>query len=936
MPASRRATPVPMPDDARSLTATYRLQLHADFALDNVRDIVPYLAALGVSHAYTSPVLAARAGSQHGYDVVDPTHLNPELGGESALLALVSALREHGMGWLLDIVPNHMAATTENPYWDDVLRLGSRSAFARWFDIVWDAPEQWLRGRVMLPILGDELDAIVARDEIELAIDAGRFRIRYFEHSLPVNPATLWRVLDFQSAAGTVADLTKGEAPDAEAIRSAMREFSSGDAGRGRIRALLDDQSYALTNWRRAARHINYRRFFEINDLVAVRQEDPDVFEATHARVLDWVAAGYLDGVRVDHVDGLFDPAEYLRRLRAALDERASARGAHPPIYVEKILEHDEQLRDDWPVAGTTGYETLNDIESVLIDADGAEAVERAYRDLLSLGERGPRFHDVARRAKQYVLRHSFDSDVRRVARLLVPVLRRRDRDTRTSRRAVREITAQLAAALPVYRTYLTGGDVAAEDRAIIERADRIAREGGVADAALLARIIDVLLREDAGDAGDTTGLRRRSIALFQQTTSPAMAKGIEDTALYMYAPLASLNEVGGTPERPLADAVERLHRQAASRRARWPRSLVCTYTHDTKRSADVRARLDVLSEIPTEWESAVRGWQRLLRGARSKVRGRWEPDANTEYLLYQALLGTWPSRVPDEPMGIPGAEAREELRERLEQYITKAAREAKMRTSWVEPNAPFEEALTGFVAALLAEPGPFLKSMAELAALVVRPGFWNSLARIVLHMTTPGVPDLYQGGELWSFSLVDPDNRRPVDYALRREILAELQHRFDEAPLAERTAYARELLESAENGRIKMHVTRQLLSARRADPELFLEGSYTPVESAGASARHVVAYARQHAGRAAIAVAPRLSRTLVGGSGPPVGDLWGDTRVFVPEALAAVNRWTCVLSGHSVEVPRDAAAAGLRVADLMRHLPVALLVRADSPAATR
>jgi (1->4)-alpha-D-glucan 1-alpha-D-glucosylmutase len=960
--------------DAALLTATYRLQLHAGFPLASAREIVPYLAELGISHAYTSPVLAARAGSQHGYDSIDPTRLNPELGPDDALRRFVDALREERMGWLLDIVPNHMAASLENPFWADVLRLGTRSPYARWFDIVWDAPEQWLRGRVMLPLLGDELDAVLARDEIRVAFEDGRFAVRYYEHALPVDPATVWRVFDAAhgledgpvanavrrlvdasrhyarrnaadgSAAGdddsahgagverAIEELARlgRDAGHGADIASTLHEFSSGEAGRGRLRALLDAQPYALSFWRRAARNINYRRFFEINDLVSLRQEDPDVFGATHARILDWISSGWLDGVRVDHVDGLFDPAEYLYRLRRALDARRPGGAAPAPIYVEKILEHDEQLRSGWPVAGTTGYEALNDIESVLIDPEGATALERTYRDLLGLGERAPGFSEVARRAKQYVLRHSFDSDVRRVARLVAPVLRRRDREARTSRRMLREMIAQLAAALPVYRTYLTGGDVAPEDRALIERAEAIARAGGAREAALLARITDVLLREDATDAGDTTGLRRRAIARFQQTTSPAMAKGIEDTALYMYAPLASLNEVGGTPDRDLTHAVERLHRVSAERRARWPRALVCTFTHDTKRSADVRARLDVLSEIPDRWADAVRGWRPLLRGARRKVRGRYEPDANTEYLLFQALLGTWPEVVPDDPHGIPDAPAREELRERIEEYILKAAREAKMRTSWIEPNEPFEEALRGYVRALLAEPGPFLASMASLARDVVRPGFWNALSRIVMHMASPGVPDLYQGGELWSFALVDPDNRRPVDYTRRRETLAELRRRFDGADADGRLAVARELLESPEDGRIKMHVTRQLLRTRCDDPELFLEGSYAALDAGGTAARHVIAFARSHAGRTAIAVAPRLARTLAGGVAPPIGDLWADTRVFLPEPLFEVNRWTCVVTGNSVDVPRGAAATGLPVADLLRHLPVALLVRAD------
>lgn len=883
-------------------TATYRLQLHEGFTLDDARDLVPYLDSIGISHAYTSPVLAAKAGSTHGYDVIDPSRLNPELGDERALRGFVAALRERGMGWLLDIVPNHMAASTENPYWEDVLRHGSKSRYAPWFDIAWDAPQPWLRGRVMLPVLGDEFDRVLERAEISLVRRGEALAVRYFDHEFPVNPET-------------------------EAL------VSSGEPDREQLRTLLDAQSYALTFWRRAADQINYRRFFEITDLIGVRQEDPAVFEATHALVLSWIEQGLLDGLRVDHVDGLFDPPAYLESLRQAIDTRAQNRKYRLPIYVEKILEHDERLRDDWPVEGTTGYEVLNDIESVLIDADGAAAVEEGYRRLLSLGERGPRFRDVARRAKQFMLRHSFEADVRRGARLLAPVVQHRDRTVRTSRLAVHDVVTQLAAALPVYRTYLDGSEASGEDRALMERTEKIVRQWGTADAALLARVIDVFLRPDASDAGDTAQLRRRAIALFQQTSSPAMAKGVEDTALYMYHPLASLNEVGGTPDRDLTNALARFHRASAERRARWPRALVCTSTHDTKRSADLRARLDVLSEMPGEWFKAVRSWRKMVRGARRKVRGRYEPDANTEYLLFQALLGVWPSDSPTGVFTVPNAERRGELNERLEEYIVKAAREAKMRTSWLDPNEAFEDALRGYVDALLQDTGPFLKSMAQFAAQVSRPGFWNALSRLVMHLAMPGVPDIYQGDELWNFALVDPDNRRPVDYERRRAIASELDARFVNADEAGKRAYAAALIAKVEDGRIKMHVTRQLLRLRRDNPALFLEGSHAPIDSTGRNARHVVAFARTLASDAVIAVAARLSRTLTGGSAAPIGDnVWGDTRVFLPESLADVRRWTCVLSGNTVEVPRDAFATGLRIAEILRELPVALFVRADRP----
>ncbi|HEU4565775.1 MAG TPA: malto-oligosyltrehalose synthase, partial [Gemmatimonadaceae bacterium] len=689
---------------ARPLAATYRLQLRAEFPLDAVRAIVPYLHRLGVSHIYSSPVLASRPGSTHGYDVADPTRIDPELGDEGGRLALVRELHRHEMGWLLDIVPNHMGTGPSNPFWEDVLARGRASRWAHWFDVDWADRPQRLRGRILLPVLGDDLDAVIERGELSLVRESGAWRVKYFDNSFPVSEESLELL---GSGVGDQGSEKGGALIDQDPTRSPDPST---------LRAILDRQHYLLANWRRAAREINYRRFFDVNELVALRVEDPRVFAETHALVLEWVGAGEIDGLRIDHIDGLLDPLGYLERLRAEVEARAPrGESAEPfPVVVEKILSPGEHLRREWPVQGTTGYEFLDDLEAVLIDSAGFERIEAHYRRLLRIrrrrGASAPPlgFAEVALRGKLYILRGALRADIYRLARQLVPIAKRDRAAAKLPREALVEAMTQLIAALPVYRTYIDGRAPAPslEDEAVLDAAFAGARRRGGAPPEAIDFLERTILRPigEGGD-GDAERERLRFIQRLQQTTGPATAKGVEDTALYIYVPLVSRNEVGSDPARELVDAVETLHRANGERATVWPRALITTDTHDTKRSADVRARLDVLAELPEEWAARVLRWRRLNRVHRTKVHGRLEPDANTEYLLYQSMVGVWEVQEGrgardegrEEPGGSPLAPRPSSLVDRLTAYILKAAREAKMRTSWTDRNEEFEGAIVSF-----------------------------------------------------------------------------------------------------------------------------------------------------------------------------------------------------------------------------------------------
>ena len=871
------------------LTATYRLQMNAGFTLEHARARVDYFARLGVSHLYLSPILAARRGSTHGYDVVDPTRINPELGTEDDLRALSRELHDRRMGLIVDIVPNHMGIGAENPYWDDLLTHGERSRFARWFDVAWTSRDG-MRAKLVLPVLGDELERVLERGELSVELHEGATpRIVYRTHSFPVDPSSL------------PPDLQLAQV-DPEETGELARSYA-GTGGRDRLHALLAMQHYRLTDWRRGATEINYRRFFDVIDLAALRVEDAAVFDETHALILRLVREGIVDGLRVDHVDGLLDPCEYLNRLRAATS-------IDTPIVVEKILSHGEQLPADWPVQGTTGYEFLNDLEDVFHEPGGVAEIERFYRRLRRFGS--TTFLDIARHGKTDVLNGSLRADVDRLAYLLARLAR-----TQRKQWDHADIVSALiafVAALPVYRTYVDARTPLSDwDRSVIERATRAAVANG-APPAIVAFISDLLCGSYAPPTSAANAERFEFVQRLQQISAPAAAKGVEDTALYVYVPLTSRNEIGGGPDQPLEDAVGRLHQSNEYRADRWPLALLATNTHDTKRSADVRARLGALTELPHEWERAVRRWRRLNAKHRSTVHGRMAPDTNTEYLIYQILLALWPAPRPGRRTDdLPDRAWRSSAEERLSRYALKAAREAKTRTSWVEIDAAYERALTNFVSAIL-EPGedaPFLSDVARLVARIAPIGARNALSRIVVHLTSPGTPDLYQGDEIWNYTLVDPDNRRHVDYDARSRALTDLrdlEHRLQTGQKADLFDY-----------RLKLLVTQRLLDLRRSCEPLFTRGGYQRLTISGPRARHAVAFARTLEGRTSVSIASRLTGAVENGK---EASWWRDTVIDLPVTLTQGPWRSQIIAGEIFPAGR-----ALELGTVLEKLPVAVLV---------
>lgn len=1020
-----------MNDPAPKPMATYRLQFNPEFRLSDAQGLASYFGRLGVTHVYASPVLRARTGSTHGYDVVDCSTINPQLGDWTDLRTLATSLHAYGMALLLDIVPNHMAASLENPYWRDVLTYGSCSPFARWFDIDWRLPDRAMWGRVLVPILGEPRKRVLAEDQIRLTWSEGRFLIAYFDHRLPVDPATIPMICLFGLSAfrdqlggdralvdplmtilkhlrtlpkiavrqrrrvsidrdeteewlGRFAQLALQSPRFEHWVEATAAAFGRDSGGRRRLENLLDAQPYRLVHWRDAARAINYRRFFDINELISLRQEDPQVFEETHAAVLRWIADGTIDALRIDHVDGLRDPLGYLNRL----NEKCRAAGKRTPIFVEKILARDEELPRSWPVEGTTGYEFLSDVEAVFVAPEGAALIHRQYRRSV---RRPVTFARLAAAGKRRVLRHDLSPHVGRLADILarlyettrkgispageelVPSLAVEplSSDSRPPADATAAAAAESASAssatlprprelsehdwvsaivevvvaLPVYRTYVDGKHRALSDadRRVYETAIAAARETGRAAPEALDFLAHVLLLEGRGELNPRDlDERVNFIQRFQQLTGPAAAKGIEDTALYVYVPFVALNEVGSEPRLPAESAVDVLHRKNAARAATWPRTMLAVSTHDTKRTADVRARLDVLSEAPKLWTELVARWQRRHARYRRLAGNVRTPDAAAEILCYQTIVGIWPIPNPKEPDTLPSAVVLREICERVEQYMLKAVREAKTYTSWTNNDRAYEEGLLAFVRTILAPPAdqessnanasPFLADVQRLVARIVRSGFWNSLARTLIQFASPGTPDLYQGDELWNFALVDPDNRRPVDYAARQALLQSVVSGI-EADAAARSEFVQELVAAPEDGRVKLHAIRSALLARRDLPAVFGSGAYLPLAVAGKRSEHVIAFARlgPHSANgdgeegAAVVVVPRLTANLTPeGAAAPVGEaVWGDTAIELPPTLRH-RRWRGVLNG--TQIP-ESDAATIRVAELFAIFPAALLV---------
>ena len=883
--------------------STYRLQLHKEFTFDDAAEIAEYLRSLGVSHVYTSPYLQAAPGSTHGYDVVDHQRVNEELGGAEAHERFCKKLGETDLGQVLDIVPNHMSLGKENRYWWDVLENGTSSRYASFFDIDWQPQEERLRDKVLVPILGDQYGRVLQSGGIKVVRRGVKFQVECSGQTLPVSPPSLPVILS-RAAEYTKSDtlsflaasfgrLPAPEYVDRRTILARHRDkvvlftllerlcveepgiFEAMDQAVSELNDNLDavddflnQQSYRLAYWKTADQQLSYRRFFDVNTLIGLRVEREYVFEETHALILDWLRRGVLDGVRVDHPDGLRDPLEYFKRLR----ERA------PDAWLigEKILEPGEFLREEWPIQGTSGYDFLNVAAGVLVAPDGMMELQTIYGEFTG---QPTDFHAIAHEKKINVSQEALGSDVNRLTSIFVEICEanrdRRDYTRAEVRRAIREV----AACFSIYRTYVVPerDEITDEDREYITQAAECAKEKRQdIDGGLFDFLRDVLTMEVKGK------LESEFLLRFQQFTGPVMAKGVEDTAFYCFNRLTGMNEVGSDPGRD-GVSVEEFHSYCGKMHETHPSTMTTLSTHDTKRSEDVRARLAVLSEIPGRFGSAVQRWSRMNNAFRArKPDSDPMPDRNTEYLYYQTLIGAWPL-----PM------------ERAKAYMLKAVREAKQQTSWVANNKEFEDALTLFIE-FTYNYAPFLRELQQFVDRIVDAGRVNSLAQTLLKYTGPGVPDLYQGTELWDLSLVDPDNRRPVDYHLRRRLLAELKQMSGDD-------IAIKVMTRADEGLPKMWTIHKALELRRERPEWFgADADYIPLMVDGAKYDHVIAYLR---GEDVITVVPRLTMKLAG--------VWKDTLVTLPE-----GRWRNRLTGAMI----DGGEVGIK--GLLKDFPVALLVR--------
>ncbi|MDD1015140.1 malto-oligosyltrehalose synthase [Pseudomonas rubra] len=886
----------------KALSATLRLQLHADFNLDQAAALVPYFARLGISHLYASPLLRARPGSGHGYDVVDPGQVNPVLGGEAALERLVAALRLHGMGLIVDVVPNHMAVGSTNPWWQDLLAWGRRSRYAEFFDIQWHSPDPLLDGQLLLPFLAADYGAMLQSGEIPLRFDAasGQFHIQHHEQRFAICPADYGEILAhgnaaLQSLATRLSGLRSGDDPATRAkpllaelaalsrrqpLDAVLNAFDSRTPeGFQRLHALLERQPYRLASWRTAADDINWRRFFDVNELGGLRVERAQVFEATHGKLFELIGRGLIDGLRIDHVDGLADPRGYCRKLRRRVDALLAQRPLeaaleHVPIYVEKILGADEHLHRDWNVDGTTGYEFMNQVSLLQHDPAGEAELAALWS---ALSER-PEFSEEVRLARQQVLNGSLAGDFESVAQALLQVARDDLMSRDLTLGAIRRSLQALIEHYPVYRTYINACGRPAEDEGFFQQALRGARQClSEADWPVL----DYLQRWLGGEPwrrlppGRARKHLRHACVRFQQLTSPTAAKAVEDTAFYRSALLLSRNDVGFDAERFSAPRTA-FDQQCSMRLEQFPDNLLTTATHDHKRGEDSRARLAVLSERSSWFASRVEHWRELASPLRCTLADGEAPGAADELLLYQSLLGSWPLTLSEnDPLAL------EAYAERLRQWQRKALREAKLRSSWSVPNPDYEQACLDFIDSLLLERSSqqLRHSLAEAVQAIACPGALNSLAQCLLRMTVPGVPDLYQGNEYWDFSLVDPDNRRPVDFTCRRQTLG------DSTPMAQ-------LLQDWRSGRVKQALINQVLERRQQYPQLFLRGQYLPVQVQGRHADRVLAFARLTATERAIVVVPRLAWSLLAQSPIPLipAQNWDDTRLILPFALSPAN----------------------------------------------
>lgn len=985
--------------------STYRLQFNHRFRFSDAAEIIGYLNELGISDIYASPYLKARKGSLHGYDIVDPTTLNPEVGTEEEYEVFIRELRKYGMGQIIDIVPNHMSCESENPWWMDVLENGPSSLYAGFFDIDWDPAVRKLSGKLLIPFLGDQYGKILENQELRLTFTEGAFFVQHQQQRFPVVPETYISILqhriedlhglmpddnphitEFLSIITALKHLPSVYEKEAEKIEERYREkeiikkrlsalhgecpeirgfldknifLFNGIKGDPKsfnlLDGLLDEQVWRLSYWRVATEEINYRRFFDINNIAAIRMEDPAVFRETHKLIFKLILERKVTGLRVDHPDGLYDPSEYFERLQRECFNRLSSAAdrqnelpgdeapgqsgfdtdtlklyekllsgdpQYRPFYIvgEKVLTKGEKMPEDWRISGTTGYVFLNSLNGIFVNTGNVKMFDSLCNRFTNISNN---FQDVVYEKKKLLIEVAMSSEINTLGHYLSRISEKNRHTRDFTLNSLTKAITEVIACYPVYRTYINSGVVQDRDRQYAETAVSKARRRNPAmNSSIFNFLGDVLLlRFPEGFSEDDKKEWLDFTMKFQQMTAPVMAKGVEDTALYVYNRLISLNEVGGSPDR-FGLSLEAFHGQNLERLKSWPHALITTSTHDTKRSEDIRARINVLSEVPAKWKECLGRWSALNKMKKSAVEGHPAPDRNEEYLLYQTLVGAWPPGHLEET-------EYETFKTRIRDYIVKALREAKVNTSWINPDADYEGAVISFLDAILAAtPGnKFLAEFGSFQKTISWFGMLNSLSQTLLKIASPGVPDFYQGNELWDFSLVDPDNRRPVDFSKRKQTLADLKKAMAEQE-SDFAGFIKGLIGRWEDGAIKLFVTLKALTFQRENHQLFMEGAYVPLVSDGELKEHICAFARQREDRVVLFIVPRfMASVLHFSSEEPFGEkVWGTAGILLPNEIIG-NTFKNILTGEKVSAVVREDKRVLSAASVFSCFPVAMLV---------
>ncbi len=923
--------------------ATYRIQFNPEFGFAQTNDIASYLAALGISEVYASPILTPRKGSTHGYDTVDTNSINPELGGMESFEKLIEELQLHNIGWVQDIVPNHMAFDCQNHILVDVLENGSDSQYHGFFDIDWNHPYEDIRGRVLAPFLGKFYGDCLESGELQLQYEQSGLTINYYGLKYPIRIESYSQVFTYDLerlrkklgrehpayikllgvlyalkyvASGDEArerynqiSFVKrmlwelwNDSPDVKQFIEENIKVFNGESGNPEsfnlLESLLGEQFFRLSYWKVGNEELNYRRFFTVNDLISLRIEEEKVFDTTHALIFQLVEEKKVTGLRIDHIDGLYDPAQYLNRLREKV----------PEVYlvVEKILEPQEELPLNWPIQGTTGYDFLNQVNNIFCQQSSEDEFNAIYQAFIKKAVSPQQLIDEN---KRLIIGKHLAGDIDNLAHLLKQISYRYRYASDFTMYGLKAALVEIMALFPVYRTYIDSNGASSSDREYMGQVINQAKKNIPNFLNELAFIEKFLLLEfDENLTEEDQNQWLHFLMRLQQFTGPLMAKGVEDTVLYIYNRLLSLNEVGSHPEH-FGISLEDFHHYNQERSGQWPHVMNATATHDTKRGEDVRARINVLSEIPQEWEKHLKEWREINAGEKECVSGRDVPTPNDEYFFYQTLIGAFPFEKDEYPTFV----------ERIKEYVIKAIREAKVHTAWLKPDSVYEDAFTQFAQRVLkdTEDNPFLQAFLPFQRKIQHYGILNSLSQTLLKVTVPGLPDFYQGTELWDLSLVDPDNRRPVDFQSRQKYLEEIKTRSE----SDSDGLIAELLQNPENGKIKLFLIYKLLQARKEYLDVFQRGGYEKLTVAGSLKTHIVGFARELPEQKIIAIAPRLLSSLIGEGEYPFGEqVWQETRIIPPADSTPV--WRDIITGQTVE-----GEDTLWIRDILQKFPVALLV---------